>query len=325
MSARLKFERFLWFHAQIKSGRYPNSRHLAEEFEISGRTAQRDIEFMRDRCNVPLLFDRGRNGYRYTDSTWEIPYQWINESNVLALSLAVRLASTLPDPALKDDLCRMIDRVTMLPDRSCLDQIARKVSVKNIEYARVGTGTFRQAVEALFSDRPLRITYHSPHNGNTSTRTIQPLHLMHYMGSWHLIAWCGLRDELRDFALARIREIAPGAERLPVPADLPDIKEYTRRNFGIMQGRQARMVVLRFTPRIAPWISEQNWHPEQRMATTPSGALTLQFPAADFRELTGTILGYGADIRVIEPPELQRSVQEEIEKMAKIYSRHDTD
>lgn len=321
MSARLKFERFLWFHAQIKSGRYPNSRHLAEEFEISGRTAHRDIEFMRDRCSYPLQFDRGRNGYRYTDATWEIPYQWIDESNVLALSLAVRLASTLPDPALKDDLCRMIDRVTMLPDRSCLDQLSRKVSVKNIEYARVGTGTFRQAVEALFTDRPLRITYHSPHNGNTSSRTIQPLHLMHYMGSWHLIAWCGLREELRDFALARIREIAPGAERLPVPADLPDIKEYTRRNFGLMQGDTASRVILEFSPQIAAWIKEQCWHPDQIARTAPNGALRLEFPAADFRELVKTVLSHGAEVRVIEPPELRLLVQEEIEKMAKIYDR----
>ncbi len=324
MSERQTFERFYWFHGKIKAGRYPNSRHLSCKFEISERTAHRVIEFLRDRLQAPLEFVRARNGYHYTDDAWEIPSHWINETNILALSLAVRLASTIPDPALKDDLCRMIDHVTMLPDRACLDQVARKVSVKNIEYARVNTDTFRQAVEALFTDRPLRITYHSPHNGNTSARTIQPLHLMHYMGSWHLIAWCGLREELRNFALARIREITPGHERLPVPADLPDIKEYTRRNFGIMQGTEAKKVVLQFSPQIAPWIMEQSWHPEQRTATTPEGALRLEFPAADFRELTGVILGYGGNVKVIEPIDLQKLVQEEIEKMGKIYHGHVT-
>ncbi|HWR89884.1 MAG TPA: hypothetical protein VN260_06460 [Dissulfurispiraceae bacterium] len=39
MSERLKYERFLWFHARVKSGRHPSSRHLVEVFEISQRTA----------------------------------------------------------------------------------------------------------------------------------------------------------------------------------------------------------------------------------------------------------------------------------------------
>jgi len=52
MSDRLKFERFLWFHGRIKAERYPNASHLAEEFEISPRTAQRDIEFIRHRLEA---------------------------------------------------------------------------------------------------------------------------------------------------------------------------------------------------------------------------------------------------------------------------------
>ena len=53
MSDRLKYERFLWFHGQIKAGRFPNAGNLAENFELSGRTAQRDIEFIRDRLDAP--------------------------------------------------------------------------------------------------------------------------------------------------------------------------------------------------------------------------------------------------------------------------------
>jgi predicted DNA-binding transcriptional regulator YafY len=48
MSDRLKYERFLWFHGQIKAGRFPNAGNLADNFELSGRTAQRDIEFIRE-------------------------------------------------------------------------------------------------------------------------------------------------------------------------------------------------------------------------------------------------------------------------------------
>lgn len=322
MSERQEFERVAWLHGRIKSGRFPNCRHVMEEFEVSRRTAHRTVEYLRDRLQAPLAYHHTRRGYYYTDDAYEIPGHWINESNILALSLAVRLASTIPDPALKDDLCRLINRVTGIAGKNtkaCLEQVDGKVSVKNIEYALVDTGTFRQAVEALFADRSLHITYHSPHRGDTTTRTVHPLHLMHYMGSWHLIAWCGTCRDLRDFALARIRTIALAETPLAVPPGLPDIKEYTRKHFGIMQSGITSRAVLRFSPRISPWIREQCWHPEQKSHTGADGSLRLEFPVADFRELLRTILSHGAEISVIEPEELKNLVGEEIKRMAQNY------
>jgi predicted DNA-binding transcriptional regulator YafY len=321
MSDRLKYERFLWFDEQIKAGRFPNARHLAESFELSGRTAQRDIDFFRIRLNAPLEYNRNRRGYRYTDDSYELPARWINESNILALSLAVRLASTIPDRALKDQLCRLIDRIpTRANDKStpCLERLSARISVKNIEYSQVDRDIFRQTVEALFAGKSISITYYSPHTDITTARTIHPLHLMHYMGSWHLIAWCGTRMDLRNFALSRIRSISP-ADHLVLPDRLPELKEYTRQHFGIMQGPTATEVGLRFAPKIAAWVSEQIWHPRQRSSLNPDGSLTLHFPVADFRELSKTILGHGADIEVLEPPELKRLVKEEIDRMTKIY------
>jgi predicted DNA-binding transcriptional regulator YafY len=322
MSNRLKYERFLWFHAQVKVGRFPNARLLAENFELSERTAQRDIEFIRDRLYAPLEYNRQQRGYSYTDESYELPALWISESNILALSLAVRLASTIPDRELKDQLCRLIDRIPIrIGNKSipCLERLSTWISVKNIEYSQVDRNIFRQTVEALFAGSSLHITYHSPHIDTTTARTIHPLHLMHYMGSWHLIAWCGTRMDLRNFALSRIRLITPASVVLVLPDNLPELKEYTRQHFGIMQGDTSTEVGLRFTPKIAAWVSEQIWHPRQRSNLNPDGSFTLHFPVADFRELIKTILSHGADIEVLEPPELKTLVKEEIDRMTKIY------
>jgi len=327
MSDRLKFERFVWFHSQVKRLRYPNARNLVEEIEVSERTAQRDIEFMRDRLLAPLDFDRGRNGYRYTDDTFEIPVHWLDEDNLLALALAARLASTIPDTAVKEDLCRLIGRMLSLSRNegySCLERLGDKISVKNIEYARVDEQLFRKIVRALFEDQPLHITYSSPYSGTITERTIQPLHLMHYMGSWHLLAWCASREALRDFALARIQSVESVDTLVHVPRDLPPIKALTRRHFGIMQGKNATMVTLHFSSHVAPRICEQIWHPEQQIRQEPDGSLLLSFPTADFRELTRNILSHGAEVRVVEPPELEILVREEIEKMNRIYKDPDT-
>lgn len=326
MSERLKFERYVWLHHQIKLSKYPNSQSLVHEFEVSQRTALRDIEFMRETLLAPLEFDRSRNGYRYADNTYEIPGHWINEGNVLALALAVRLASTIPDAAIKEELCRLIGQMTNASRKngaSCLDGISDKVSVKNIEYAKVNEQHFRLVVQALFADQALRITYHSPHSGAVTERTVQPLHLMHYMGSWHLLAWCASKSAIRDFALARLQAVDISKKRIQVPADLPPLKEYTRRHFGIMQGEATTTATLRFSPHIAPRILEQIWHPDQQSSLEPDGSLLLSFLTADYRELIRNILSYGAEVRVVAPPELQTLVREEIEKMHRNYRRPD--
>lgn len=327
MSERLKFERFIWFHSQVKRLRFPNSRSLVEEFEVSERTAQRDIEFIRCRLQAPLVFDRRNNGYRYTDNSFEIPVHWLNEANLLALVLAARLATTIPDTTVKDDLCRLIGRMLSLSRTegySCLDKLSDKISVKNIEYARVNEHFFRVVVRALFDDRSLRINYRSPYSGTISERSIRPLHLMHYMGSWYLLAWCSTREAIRDFALSRLQQVEFDDKPVQIPVGLPPIKEFTRRHFGIMQGENVTSVTLCFSPAITPRILEQIWHPRQQTRINPDGSLLLSFPTADFRELTRKILSYGAEVRVVEPAELGNLVRSEIEKMFRNISSPDT-
>ncbi|MBI5102660.1 MAG: hypothetical protein HZB33_12630 [Nitrospirae bacterium] len=63
MAKKLTYERFRWLHGEVKAGLYPNANKLAEMFEISGKQAQRDIEFLRDRLGAPLQYNADKRGY----------------------------------------------------------------------------------------------------------------------------------------------------------------------------------------------------------------------------------------------------------------------
>ena len=52
MAKKLSYERYAWFHGRVKSSRFPNAAHLAAQFEICRKQAQRDVEFMRERLNA---------------------------------------------------------------------------------------------------------------------------------------------------------------------------------------------------------------------------------------------------------------------------------
>jgi Cas6b C-terminal domain len=110
MGKKLTYERYHWFHGQIKAVRYPNARHLAEKFEISQKQAQRDIEFMRDRLDAFLFYNPTEKGYEYEDDSYELPPVWFKEDELLSLCLALRLASTLPDHVFKDSLYTLLEK-----------------------------------------------------------------------------------------------------------------------------------------------------------------------------------------------------------------------
>ena len=59
--------RIFWIDYQIRAGRYPNATTIAAHFEISAKTAQRTIEFLRDQIRMPLAFSRAANGYYYSE------------------------------------------------------------------------------------------------------------------------------------------------------------------------------------------------------------------------------------------------------------------
>ena len=68
-------ERVYFLHNQISQNRYPNSRTLMEEFEISLPTARRDFAYLRDRLLAPIEFDQKKNGFYYTEDTFSLPFE----------------------------------------------------------------------------------------------------------------------------------------------------------------------------------------------------------------------------------------------------------
>jgi len=322
MSSKIIYERFLWFQNQIKKGGYPNTKTLAERFEITRKTAQRDIEFMRDRMGAPLVYLPEKRGFAYADNAYELPGFWLDEESLTSLLLAYRLVSAVPDKTLKTSLRSFLEQLLekiSLQKKISLKELSNKISVRNVQYSKTKEKIYHAILEALLCAQPVRIEYHSPHNAQITVRDILPLHLLHYMGTWHIIAHCALKNELRDFVLSRIRKIAPCENKMKACFTSEQVHKYIRRTFGIFQGKQKKSVCLCFSKDVSSWIAEQIWHPAQKISIKKDGRLCLTIPVADFREIKREILRHGAQVEVVSPPALRNEIKKEIEKMKKVY------
>jgi len=322
MGDRLYFERFIWFDGQVRNERYPNATTLALAFECAVKTAQRSIETFRDRYGAPLEYVPGRRGYCYYDLDYRLPVTRLSESELLALLVSRKILADASAGALGEELGRVVVRLGRLLAENLSGGIDPETAF-SFRWSAVTTcepDIFRQVLTGLTACRPLSFCYYSPHQDVCTTRTVEPHHMVNYQGAWHLIAWCRLREDWRDFVLARMSRCAIE----PVPFQRRDAAEwlpFLEATFGIFHGREPFEVTLRFAPELARWAGGQTWHPAQRFDETEGGELDLTLRVAHETEIVTEILKYGSRVEVLAPERLRRRVREEIEEMIKKYRK----
>jgi proteasome accessory factor B len=111
-------ERFAAIDRAIRAGGFPNARTIGDALEVSPRTVQRDIEFLRDRWGAPIEFDPRRNGYAYADPTYRLSAVTLGEAELLALLLAERALRQYRGTPYAADLARAFAKVAAAAGRN---------------------------------------------------------------------------------------------------------------------------------------------------------------------------------------------------------------
>ena len=131
--ARGALERMLRIHQAIQAGNYPTSKSLAAEFEVSTKCVHRDIEFMRDRFQLPIEFDFYRNGFRYTEEVSAFPTMQITEGELFALVIAEKALQQYRGTSFEKPLLSALRKMQQsLPDTISisLEEVDRTISFR---------------------------------------------------------------------------------------------------------------------------------------------------------------------------------------------------
>ena len=320
MGEQLFLERFVWFDQEVRQERFPNASSLAEHSELSTKTAQRSIDYFRDRLLAPLEYELSRKGYFYTDPTFQLPVMRISQEELLALLISRKLITEASAGSLGDELGHISQRLgSLLAAR--LPGRARPEEAFSFRWKSISPTepeTFRIVTSSLLQGKLLTFCYYSPTASDCTMRTVEPHHMVNYMGSWHLIAFCHLRNDWRDFVLGRMTLCLVEGEQFSIRAG-QEWEPYLNDTFGIFQNRQSFDVKLRFTPERSRWVRHELWHEGQQMAVQEDGSLLLTIPASHEAEITMEILKHGSQVEVLEPEWLREKVAEEIRLAGKKY------
>jgi len=307
-------ERFYRIIRLLESRRSVPRDTFLLEFGISRATFKRDLEYLIDRLNAPIVYDRSLGGYRLDGAgpkgaRFELPGAWFSAPEAHALLTAHALLDRLQPGLLTPFINALAVRIRALlgsGDHSA-DEVRQRIRVLAQGARPVPAGHFETISSSILERRRLRIRYFSRGRGEESERIVSPQRLVHYRDNWYLDAWCHLRDALRVFALDCVR----AAERLDEKAREVADEELDRilgAGYGIFSGAQTETAVLRFSPEHARWVAAERWHPEQKGRFEADGHYVLELPFSDPRELAMDIMRHGAGVEVLSPLALRQAV-----------------
>ncbi len=316
---KAQFARILELDRRIRGGGYPNCLTFAKEWEVSEKTIQRDIDFLRYRLDAPIRYDRKRRGYCYTDGNWFLPALSLSEGDLVALLLGTRALEAYRGTPVAGRLERVFEKIAgLLPEKVTLrpELIFRNVSFTGPPAKPVDEEIWTTVVRGLLGCRTLRIAYRSFGADRAKKRVVDPCHMVNLAGEWYILARCHAAEKVLQLSIPRIRAAALTDEVFAVPRDF-DVETLLSRTFGrFMPGEKTSRVRLRFDREVAPWIREKQWHPQQETRTLKNGAVELSFEAGGLYEVFRWVMTWGRHCRVLKPKALKDMVADEVAAMA---------
>jgi len=296
---------------------------LAEMAECHTRTVYRDLEALQE-AGFPVTTER--EGHRMVWSlldprrhTLPIP---LSLSELTALYFGRSLAGVLKGTVFHDALESLFAKIKALLPADMLQLLDRAqaglaVAVSPAKPHAPYRAMIDVVSQAVLQRRRLEVVYRAMHGRTDTRRRVAPYRLLFFEGSFYILGHCGLRQDIRVFALDRVRRLALTDETFAAPEGL-NIDEFLKSSFGVFHGPFAD-VKIRFGKHIAGYITEKTWHPSQKVSVRPDGSVIFEAEVAGTEEIKHWVLKWGAQAEVLAPDSLRQEIRREAEEMMKTY------
>jgi predicted DNA-binding transcriptional regulator YafY len=291
---------------------------LAAARNVHQRTIRRDLDALSS-AGFPL-YDEKVNG----SAMWKLrarPFRSLEElglslTELCALYFSRVLLVSLGGAPYQDEVERAFVKIERALPASCrrfLDALpvvikAKFAGRKNNDDRKLREVVVR-ATEAMMSHRRVAMRYDSASSRRTKDYVVEPLRISCADGGTYLTAFVPEYDEVRNFAVERIRALGIMGETF-APRPLP--VEPFANSVGAFSGLPER-VELEFDASVAEYVTGRQWHRSQTFEARPDGSVLMRLDVCVDAPLRTLVLGFGGTVRVIAPFRLAQDVLEQID------------
>lgn len=161
----------------------------------------------------------------------------------------------------------------------------------------------------------MALEYRASGREDITRREIEPLGLVYYSDHWHLIAYCRLRRDYRDFRTDRILRLFVRGDTFQPHATF-SVREYVTSWCDKTRGIEVKV---KFSPR-ATERARRSWFAGLISERRVKDGVIMSFPVGQMEWVTGWLLSFGTEAEVIAPVELRELLAGAALKLAQHHS-----
>lgn len=296
-----RFDRLQGILIALQSRTVVRAEDLADHYGVSVRTIYRDIRSLEE-SGIPLAAEAGV-GYSLVQG-YTLPPVHLTAEEGEHLLLAEKLLAATADTAtqrLLTSAMQKIRAVMRTDDRSSVEYLEQRLLVHPSAHGNpIGPAILSTLIDALRHTCRVRMTYFSNSTQATDVRVIEPIGIAFYAQHWHVLAWCTMRKDYRDFRVDRILDATLTDERFaaarhPMPSDILGAHRYDERPEPID-------VLIDVHEAVVPMLTDvRRMHGFVREDAPARGWRRMEF-RPDYPEyLLRLLLSYGTAIRIVAP------------------------
>jgi predicted DNA-binding transcriptional regulator YafY len=316
-----KTDRLLAIVLELQGKGRQRAEDLAATFETSKRTIYRDVLALCE-AGVPIVSVPGQ-GYSLMKGYFLPPLSFTTEEATMLLLGSDFMARNF------DAQYRMAAESASRKIESVLPETLREdvhYLQSNIRF--IGTLTTPDENEseklqllrrALLDRNTVRFCYHTRHGediqSTPQTREADPYRLAYLLNTWHLTAYCHMRQDIRNFRLDRIENLEVLPHTFTRPSNLPLQQNQESRSRDIV-------VQALFDKDVARWVHEGRNYFVTDEQETPAGLL-VTLKIRHERDVLQWFLSWGSHVKILEPDSLRQQLAEEARNMLQNYADRD--
>ena len=306
-----RIDRLLALILYLQSRRTCTAEAMAEHFGLSVRTIYRDIAALGE-AGVPILAEAGI-GYSLMKG-YLLPPVNFSEQEAYALSTGVMLAQRMTTNSYNEKMQSALDKIkAVLPNeaKQRLELLAKGMATPQTEHPQQADLSVLQ--QAIARQQLLTFDYQNA-SQTQSYREVEAAGLVFYLGRWHVIAWCRLRQDFRDFRTDRIQNMQLHSEQFQ-----------TRANFNAKDFLQSGTPPAQLTAQIlfahtAADRARREWWQGITGEQQNSKGSVMTLSCSDWTSLACWVLSLGTAAKVLAPEELKQEMLKQSSAVLALYS-----
>jgi len=290
---------------QLQSRRVVKAMDIAERFNISLRTVYRDIKTLEE-AGVPIIGEAGV-GYSIMDG-YRLPPVMFTREEATAFLTAEKFVEKMTDAstvAHHKSAMYKIRAILKTSEKNLLEDIDGKIEVlKNHCQLRVDNKDHIQTLlNNIAQKKVLTIDYFANHSQEHTKRDIEPIGIFYKDSYWHLIAFCRMRKDYRDFRIDRINLIS-ATDRL-FDSKHPTLKAYIAQT---VKEQELELVVIRIDKSIYAHLEYQKYYSGFISEKRTGDQIEMTFLTTSLEGFARWFMMFGDTVEIISPDSLKDRV-----------------